>query len=656
MQHNRWRGALVATGRLWRVGAAFEDPRVERDFRDWHANLRAPQRRAGLYFGLVAWIAAVAFDLTGESPGPIGFGAHPEIFVMRAAGTLAIVGAVLASLSNRFRTFYCAEVAIWAPSTLCQILLVTMTMTQDRPFDFQSDLPGPILFMFGTVGLYRIAAKSYLALLAVVVPFTLAALFGAVAQSIGWEVHAARPAVSAVVFSDNYDRAAAYVLIAALISYAIAAQLERGSREAFARERRLADANDDLLASRLDADAKAQALIAAKEGLRAAAERESANKSKFLADATHDLSQPIHAVNLLLDAADHALGHDEPVKAKSILADATRAAGVARSSFRSIMEISRFQSGLIEPKIATFDAADMLAEVLHPLRAEAAALGVTLRTRAPKGVRSLVSSDRGLVGRVIANLTSNAIRYADPQKPHPSVLVAIARAPGRVRLDVFDNGVGIPETRREDVFQPFLQLETPDGRADRGLGLGLSIVDAIVRLLPGCELRLSSAVGRFTRFSLYLPAPVTGEGEPIAETTAAIPDDRVASLFVWCVEDDPIALSATASLLDRWGVLTEQSASFGDLREALAGAERPPDLILTDFRLPEGFDANHVAAAFAARWGQDIPMLVLTGEKTLDLDPHADAPILVLEKPASPDEISSALRELCFRAQAAAEG
>ena len=129
---------------------------------------------------------------------------------------------------------------------------------------------------------------------------------------------------------------------------------------------------------------------------------------------------------------------------------------------------------------------------------------LTLRTRFGTS-KTIVRSDRQLLARVLTNIIGNAIKYSDPSKPKPVVVVGIVGLPNRARIDIIDNGIGIPSQHWEDVFQPFFQLGNAERDREKGLGLGLSIVKSIMQLLKEHRIDMRSTEGKGTRFSLDIP-------------------------------------------------------------------------------------------------------------------------------------------------------
>jgi signal transduction histidine kinase/CheY-like chemotaxis protein len=531
-----------------------------------------------------------------------------------------------------------------------------MVVDLDFAFSFVVDYPGLILMLF-FLGIFRPSSRVVSYIIATTLPFSLIFIYisnneSIVIANIDQKIHYKMP------YYPNYYYASAisYLTATMAIAYMIACQLERDARAAFTRER-------ELKFSTIEVEEKSHALLEAKDALLAAeeelktsAERANLEKSKFMAGAVHDLSQPTQAVALLAESARLALARNDFGKAANLIEMTGRAAQMARSSFQAVLEISRLESGLVKPVQSAFAVQDVVTEALAPLRIIAEDKGVKLRVRMPKEDHSIVFSDRTLLARAVANLTSNAIKYSDPNKgERQTVLIGILPLPNRVRIDVIDNGIGIPESKLEEVFKAFVQLHNPEHNREKGMGLGLSIVSAIFALLPEHRLGKRSREGHGTRFSLTIPrykgtvGMLTEAGVPMG------PRVDLSSLFVWHIEDDEITRVATKALLMEHDVLTEQVASFEELERELPFTERRPDLVITDYRLPGNRTADDVIAMFVRRWDEDIPVIVLTGD-TAPIS--AEAPIrdvIVLKKPASPEDIIGAIHRLCLKDAAGLE-
>jgi PAS domain S-box-containing protein len=347
---------------------------------------------------------------------------------------------------------------------------------------------------------------------------------------------------------------------------------------------------------------------AEEEARRARDEAERANRAKstFLAAASHDLRQPVQAMVLLNAALEQRLkGHP----AAQLVARLGTSVTALQMLLEGLLDVSRLDAGVVE-----VNPTDMpVAALLDRLRSE-----YELRCR-PKGLRlrvvpcrAWIHSDPALLERIVRNLVENAIRYTE----RGSILIGCRRAGEALRIGVYDTGVGIPADQMALVFQEFYQLSNPERDRDKGLGLGLSIVNRLAELL-GHRLTVRSVPGRGSAFTVAVPvvhAPAA-EAPPVAAATPA------PAGAVLVIDDEAMLRDSLATALtdDGWRVRTAASIEEA---VAVAGAE-PPDVILADYRLRAGTTGVGAAQQVEAACGRAIPTIVLTG----DTDPERIAEV-----------------------------
>ena len=620
---------------------------LEADFRAESERRAGPARQTAIILLLLIWVSYFGWDSFHAYRNADFRAGVDALFAMRLAGTFCIfMTGVALMLWRGNRTASTLALS----SCLGALYLLSLGMIAATAFPFNYlfyfiCLPLILLFMFG---LFRVESRLVYALTG----FCLAASFVFLLFTETTDTASPKNLLEFLSKSLSYYNLAALAFLASfsLIGCAVAVELERSGRQAFARERQLADRNARLEASRRDIGAKTAALVKAKDELRGLAERQNVAKSKFLADAAHDLRQPMQALTNLLGAARHALDAGDAAKCDSLLAMAQDASRLTRTSFNAVLDISRLESGFVEADYSTFDLPALIEEVAAPFEPVAAERGVALRLRWNRDRRILVRSDRHLLGRVVANLLSNAIKYADPGKGKRSgVVLGIVCLPSRIRIDVVDNGVGIARPDWARVFSPFVQIGNPERDREKGVGLGLSIVNAIVTLLGEHRLDMRSREGKGTRFSLELPYGEAAAGAELRAEVSRPPGAfDLSGLYVFYVEDDALVRASTVALLDALGIRHESFASLADLRSALPALEREPDLLISDYRLPDG-SAEDVAIAVEAAFGTAPPLLVVTGE----MSSLAEGPWLgtgrILRKPVSPDALVTAITALCLQ-------
>lgn len=629
--------------RLFRPPARFS-PEKEAAFEADAAARSTAARRAAIFLVLLVWVAYFGWDVFHSYRNKEMRAFLPEIFALRLVGA-AWIG--ISALALMQRTVGPRTTNLVLASCVAALYVLALLMVAETPFPYNYQfyficLPLIMMFMLGLFGtqsriLYALAGFSILASF-VLLPF---------AQTREWNPGADKTFDYLLFPAWNYYFLASILYLAsfALISCAIAVERERTAREVFARERELEALNQALRESERDTQAKTAALVKAKDELRALAESRNVAKSKFLADAAHDLRQPMQALTTLLGAARHALGRGDVAKSAELLGLADDASRLTRSSFNAVLEISRLESGFVSAEYSDFDLGALVEEAAAACLPMAEERGVEVRCRWRRDRPVYVRSDRHLLARIISNLVSNAIKYSDPAK-RQIVIVGIVGFSNRARIDVVDNGVGIAEKDWPKVFQPFVQLGNPERDREKGVGLGLSIVNAILPLLSEHRLDMRSAAGKGTRFSLEVPRVDAADADDPARATGAAASPDLAGTYLLYVEDDPLVRRATAALFETNQILFESYGSYRELEAALPTLERVPDLLVTDYRLPEGRTARDVVKAAARQFETQVPVLVVTGEMTSFRRGTWLGSGKVLRKPVAPESLIAEISAL----------
>ena len=402
-----------------------------------------------------------------------------------------------------------------------------------------------------------------------------------------------------------------------------------------AAERELERVNLSLEARVSERTAALTRVNAELELARAKADAANHDKTRFLAAASHDLLQPLNAARLytatLIERAKSTALAD---LANSIEASLTAVEDI----MSALLDISRIDSGALRPASTAFSARDLLKKIEVEFGPLARERSITLQIVPTSAV---VTADRMLVGRILQNLVSNAIKYT---KPGGRVLVGIRRRGGRIRLDVLDSGIGFNKDQHGLLFAEFSRLER-GARMAQGLGLGLSIVQRLVAAM-GLTLELDSVEGVGSRFSLYLPAA------PHVHTPAAIgprepePSFGVLDLQILCVDNERSILEAMEGLLRHWGchVRTALSLKQIDKQRLLEGWY--PDLVLMDYHL------DQTSGLDAIEWlrhnvGGHLPAALVTADRSPAVRALAEERgITVLTKPVKPAALRAAISGL----------
>jgi CheY-like chemotaxis protein/anti-sigma regulatory factor (Ser/Thr protein kinase) len=287
---------------------------------------------------------------------------------------------------------------------------------------------------------------------------------------------------------------------------------------------------------------------------------------------------------------------------------------------------------VVEPRIEEF-AIDQLIEMIGadytPI---AAAKGLKFQI---SRCSSTVRSDRTLLGRMLRNLVENALRYTDTG----GVAIACHGADGTLRLEVHDTGIGIPAEHLTWIWEEFHQVSNPERDRNRGLGLGLAIVQRLSVLL-GHPVDVRSTPGQGSVFSILLPL---GRSEPQPTSVAAIEKPNETRLVV-LVDDDAIVLLGLKAMLKEWGYDVLAASSTDQALDALKKDGRHPDMVIVDYRLREQRKGTEAVLRVREACGENIPGIILTGETGTEAEKDAaDHGLALIHKPVTPRQLSAVL-------------
>ncbi len=361
------------------------------------------------------------------------------------------------------------------------------------------------------------------------------------------------------------------------------------------------------------------------------AEQANAAKSKFLAAASHDLRQPIHAQGLFLEVLSRT---EQTPHQQALLASARAASEASSEMLNTLLDFSRIEAGVIEPQMQAFRLQPLLNKIENDLAPQADAKKLVYRSRE---THLAVRSDPVLVELILRNLISNAIRYTE----RGGVLVACRTRGKQAVLEVWDTGIGIAREHQQDVFREFHQLGNPERDRQKGLGLGLAIADGLARTL-GLDLSLESTPQRGSVFRLTLPIDTAIAA---AQTAMMQSKTRVLNARLLVIDDDKIVREGMCHLLRDWGCECDAAEN---IEEALALAKvQTPDLVISDYRLREQRTGVEAIAALRAQQGEALPALLVTGDTAPERLREATASgIPLLHKPVSPSQLYRKLVEL----------
>jgi signal transduction histidine kinase/CheY-like chemotaxis protein len=373
------------------------------------------------------------------------------------------------------------------------------------------------------------------------------------------------------------------------------------------------------------------------------AEQASLAKSHFLAAASHDLRQPVHALGLFAGALRAVPGL--PAEATQLVERIETSTAAMDGLFSAILDISRLDAGVVEVRPQSFALQPLLDRICNDHAGEASEKSVAI---IQQRTGATVFTDPHLMERILRNLISNAVRYTDKGK----ILVGCRRRGGAIWVEVWDTGIGIPGAERERVFEEYVQLQNPERDRTRGLGLGLAIVRRLSVLLS-CELELRSQPGRGSCFRIAMALAKAPPLSPPAAFEPAAADTGLGLILV--IDDEAPIRDGMRSLLAGWGYQVITAGSGAQMLANLAPCAKRPDLIICDYRLRDGENGIDVIAALQSECNEAIPAMLITGDTAEDRLIEAQASgYLLLHKPVPNGKLRAAIVNLMAASSALA--
>jgi signal transduction histidine kinase/ActR/RegA family two-component response regulator len=374
------------------------------------------------------------------------------------------------------------------------------------------------------------------------------------------------------------------------------------------------------------------------------AERAVVAKSRFLAAASHDLRQPLHAMGLFLSALRN--GEKEP-RQLEIIDDMGKSAEALNGLFNSLLDVSRLDAEIIEFNPTHVPADDMFDALRVQFMHQTKEKGVNLQVEAQNHV---IYSDVILLERVLRNLLSNAVQYTTSGS---IFLRCEEHESGSKLVTLEDTGIGIPAESVEDVFSEYYQLHNPARDRTKGLGLGLAIVRRLCELMD-MPLEMESVDGKGTKFKLIVPG-----GDP-AQLSKAVEQSvpmKATGGRVLVIDDEALVLQSMRHMLEGWGCEVMLAESARDALKIIALTDVTPQVILSDYRLRDDLNGVDAIAAIRESVEKKLPAVIITGDTSPQrLKDAKGSGFELLHKPVSPDQLHQTLIKLLFKAEAVGIG
>ena len=366
------------------------------------------------------------------------------------------------------------------------------------------------------------------------------------------------------------------------------------------------------------------------------AEQANLSKTKFLAAVSHDLLQPLNAARLFTSAL---LERREPVANALLVRNVSNSLEDVENLLGTLVDISKLDAGVIKPDIAPFALSELLENLAVEYRQIAGSEGLALDFVA---CSALVRSDIQLLARILRNLLSNAIRYT----PQGRILLGCRRRRQRLSIEVWDTGIGIAENKLEEIFQEFKRGDTQRPNQDRGLGLGLAIVDKIAGML-GHRISVRSRPGRGSVFAIEVPLAQSAPKALVQPAMAEPLLERLRGANVWVLDNDAAICAGMRTLLESWGCEVVTALSEEDLARQVENFHGEGDLLIADYHLDDDKNGVDAVAAINARRSSPLPALMITANYSNELKLQMrELGHTLMHKPVRPMKLKMAMSHL----------
>jgi signal transduction histidine kinase/CheY-like chemotaxis protein len=332
------------------------------------------------------------------------------------------------------------------------------------------------------------------------------------------------------------------------------------------------------------------------------------SKSRFLAAASHDLRQPLHALNLFTAQLRY---EKDQIERDRLAVRIDTAVANMNDLFNALLDISKLDAGATTANLSELPVSRVLSRIAATFTQAAGGKGLRLRTVLSS---AWIRSDPILLEQILLNLVANAVRYTSAG----GIVVGCRHVGDGLRIDVCDSGIGIAADQQASIFGEFYQVPAAGRTGKVGLGLGLAIVERLCAVLEH-PIGLASTPGKGSRFSITVPrvaapAATTAAAAAAIVVPAAATPSHLAGRLIAVIDDDALALEGTVGLLRAWGCLVIAARSEREVLDRLAG--KAPDLIISDFHLDDGRTGIDAIDALRTAFGRQIPAFLISGDIT----------------------------------------
>jgi len=367
------------------------------------------------------------------------------------------------------------------------------------------------------------------------------------------------------------------------------------------------------------------------------AEQANVSKTKFLAAASHDLRQPLHAIGLFLGALDARVEKEDQ---KKILQKIKKSTQALNGLLDSLLDISKLDADVIQIKRQDFPVNQLFAVLEDEFRTSAEEKKLKIKFVRTK---RWISADYQIIESILRNLVSNAIRYTS----NGGVVVGCRPYQNQLLLVVYDSGIGIHRDDIQEIFREFHQLNNVERDRSKGLGLGLAIVERMAKL-SGMSLYVKSSLGKGSTFGVVMPAST----EVAAQETKKIPNSEAMFFddkFVFIVDDEKEIRDSITELLIAWHCKVVTATSGTEAIKKLQKSDMRPDILLVDYRLRDNETGIEVIDKISSFYSDFVPAAIVTGDTAPSrIREVENSGYKILHKPVLPDELRELVSQLLF--------